>query len=104
MTKAATKKKNQPRARGLTEKEFDALVEDGIDGCPIIVSGSPPTFAAVPPEIAAVLTAVAGIERRLQFLENALVWCGGSSDFAPGGKARKGWLKLCAPLLRGRRS
>lgn len=29
----------------------------------------------------------------------ALQWCSGSADFAPGGKARRGWLKLCAPLL-----
>lgn len=35
----------------------------------------------------------------------ALQWCSGASDFAPGddttppGKAREGWLKLCAPLL-----
>lgn len=29
----------------------------------------------------------------------ALQWCGGSSDFSPGGKARKGWLLLCQPVL-----
>lgn len=33
--------------------------------------------------------------------EEALVWCGGSADFGPGGQAREGWLKLCAPLLQG---
>ena len=33
-------------------------------------------------------------------LVEALQWCSGSSDFAPGGKARKGWLKICAPLLK----
>lgn len=32
-------------------------------------------------------------------LRDALVWCSGSNDFAPGGKAREGWMRLCAPLL-----
>ena len=32
-------------------------------------------------------------------LEDALVWCSGSADFGEGGKARKGWLLICAPLL-----
>jgi hypothetical protein len=32
-------------------------------------------------------------------LAHALQWCSGSDDFAPGGKARKGWVKLCQPLL-----
>ena len=29
----------------------------------------------------------------------ALEWCSGSSDFQPKGKARKGWLLLCQPVL-----
>ena len=29
----------------------------------------------------------------------ALIWCSGSPDFNDGGFARKGWLKLCAPLI-----
>ena len=29
-------------------------------------------------------------------LRDALVWCGGSGDFAPGGQAREGWLKVAA--------
>jgi len=37
-------------------------------------------------------------EKLDQFLE-ALQWCGGSGDFAPEGKARKGWKKVCQPLL-----
>jgi len=32
-------------------------------------------------------------------LFDALIWCSAASDFQPGGKARKGWLKLCAPLI-----
>lgn len=32
-------------------------------------------------------------------MRGALIWCGGSADFGPGGKARKGWLKLVVPLL-----
>ena len=37
---------------------------------------------------------------RIGKLEEALIWCSGSDDFAVGGKARKGWLKLCKPLLK----
>jgi len=29
----------------------------------------------------------------------ALQWCSGSSDFQPRGKARKGWLLVCQPVL-----
>ena len=29
----------------------------------------------------------------------ALQWCSASQDFQVGGYARKGWLKLCAPLI-----
>jgi len=32
----------------------------------------------------------------------ALIWCSGSQDFAEGGVARNGWLKLCAPIIRAR--
>lgn len=31
-------------------------------------------------------------------LIEALIWCSGSSDFNRG-KARDGWLKICAPLI-----
>ena len=31
----------------------------------------------------------------------ALLWCSGSADFNEGGVAREGWLKVCAPLLKG---
>ena len=34
-------------------------------------------------------------------LRNALIWCSGSDDFQIGGKSRKGWEKLCVPLLQG---
>ena len=38
-------------------------------------------------------------------LEEALVWCSGSSDFNEDGVAREGWLKMCRPLFEeiGRR-
>jgi hypothetical protein len=29
----------------------------------------------------------------------ALIWCGGSDDFSPRGKAREGWEKIVLPLL-----
>ena len=40
-------------------------------------------------------------EAHAERLEAALLWCSGSADFHEGGVARKGWLKVCAPLLRG---
>jgi len=30
----------------------------------------------------------------------ALRWCSGSSDFNEGGHARKGWIKICLPLIK----
>ena len=32
-------------------------------------------------------------------MREALRWCSGSADFQEGGQARKGWLKICKPLL-----
>jgi hypothetical protein len=29
----------------------------------------------------------------------ALIWCSGSDDFQDGRQARKGWEKLCMPLI-----
>ena len=40
--------------------------------------------------------------RMVRKLRNALMWCGASDDFQVGGKARKGWEKLCVPLLQGK--
>ncbi len=37
-------------------------------------------------------------EEREKYIE-ALIWCSGSEDFQIGGKARKGWEKICLPLL-----
>jgi len=34
-------------------------------------------------------------------LIEALIWCGGSADFAPYGKAREGWCKIQQNLLTG---
>jgi hypothetical protein len=38
---------------------------------------------------------------KLEELRQALLWCSGSADFNEGGVAREGWLKVCAPLLKG---
>ena len=38
-------------------------------------------------------------ETRIAELEDALIWCSGSTDFNEGGQAREGWLRVCAPLL-----
>jgi hypothetical protein len=32
-------------------------------------------------------------------LKEALIWCSGASDFAPEGRAREGWLRMCKPLI-----
>jgi len=42
---------------------------------------------------------IAALEEENRLLRDALRWCGGSSDFAPGGQARAGWEKVCAPLV-----
>lgn len=42
---------------------------------------------------------VYALEQRIAKLVEALIWCGGSEDFAHGGKAREGWLKTVLPLL-----
>ena len=39
---------------------------------------------------------VKGLIRKMQ---EALIWCGGSNDFSPEGKAYKGWLKIVLPVL-----
>ena len=44
---------------------------------------------------------VADLEAKLAEFRHALFWCGGSADFNEGGVAREGWLKVCAPLLKG---
>ena len=36
---------------------------------------------------------------RQKFID-ALIWCSGSEDFQIGGKARKGWEKICLPLIK----
>jgi hypothetical protein len=36
----------------------------------------------------------------MRALMAALRWCGGSADFAPGGQARRGWLRTVLPLLQ----
>lgn len=38
-------------------------------------------------------------EARVKVLKDALLWCSGSDDFSEGGRAREGWLKICAPLI-----
>lgn len=40
-------------------------------------------------------------QARADRLKAALFWCSGSADFNDGGVAREGWLKVCAPLLKG---
>ena len=37
--------------------------------------------------------------KKIELLYDALIWCSATEDFQEGGKARKGWLKLCRPLL-----
>lgn len=50
-----------------------------------------------------------GIERlmavheRAQLLRDALIWCSGADDFAPGGKARAGFERIVLPLIKTER-
>lgn len=39
------------------------------------------------------------LRAQIDALQEALIWCSGSNDFNDGGIARKGWQKICAPLL-----
>lgn len=39
-------------------------------------------------------------EKEIDKYKDALIWCSGSSDFQLEGQARKGWEKLCVPLLK----
>ena len=41
--------------------------------------------------------------KNYQKFVDALIWCSGSEDFQVGGKARKGWEKICLPLLRNKK-
>ena len=41
-------------------------------------------------------------QEKIRALQEALVWCSGASDFAPGGKAHEGWVKTCRPLIATR--
>lgn len=49
--------------------------------------------------IAWLLDQVERLRRYVRLSRDALGWCGGSADFAPGGDARVGWLAIAAPLL-----
>ena len=42
---------------------------------------------------------IEAIQRERDEFLNALQWCSASSDFQADGLARRGWLKLCAPLI-----
>ena len=44
---------------------------------------------------------LAEADAKLAEFRHALLWCSGSADFNEGGVAREGWLKVCAPLLKG---
>jgi len=43
---------------------------------------------------------IKSLEQQIRRLKEALIWCSGSADFQPEGKARKGWVKICQPLLK----
>jgi hypothetical protein len=40
------------------------------------------------------------ITKQRDKLKEALIWCSGSEDFSPGGRARAGWEKMCDLLLK----
>lgn len=39
------------------------------------------------------------LEWEVEALREALLWCGGSPSFAPGGEAYSGWVREVVPLL-----
>lgn len=59
------------------------------------------TLLKVPPG-GSVIHAIERLQAENEKLREALVWCSGSSDFAPGGQARVGFEKLVLPLLQSR--
>ena len=40
------------------------------------------------------------LKKTISKFKEALIWCSGSKDFQLEGKARKGWEKICVPLLK----
>lgn len=68
-----------------------------LDRTPAYLAGAArSTVAALDSQVEA-----AALRRRNEALEAALRWCGGSADFAHGGRSREGWLSGCLPLLLG---
>lgn len=57
------------------------------------------TIDGLPKAARHVLNRAEKAEAEVARLREALIWCSGSDDFQDGGKAREGWLKLCAPLI-----
>ena len=39
------------------------------------------------------------LQEERKIYQEALIWCSGSEDFQLEGKARKGWEKMCKPLI-----
>lgn len=56
-------------------------------------------FVSFADRIAQLESDLAESERVRFALLDALLWCGGSSDFAPRGQARRGWLRGPAKIL-----
>ena len=50
-------------------------------------------------EFAALTSERDALKERVKELEEALMWCSGSDDFAPGGKARTGWEMIVGNML-----
>lgn len=40
------------------------------------------------------------VKEEIDKYKEALIWCSGSDDFQLEGKARKGWEKICIPLIQ----
>jgi len=92
------------RAGYVARKRADALREfkpegwgplGGIVGVAVDIEAAILSLAPVD-----ALAEVARMRAEMDALMTALIWCSGSDDFQVDGKAREGWLKLCAPLLQ----
>ena len=71
----------------MTDKELNARLRE--------IQGQAGLFAS------AAAARIEALEAKQAKAVEALQWCSGSADFNEGGVAREGWLKVCAPLLKG---
>ena len=70
----------------------DRHIAHGKYHCPACIPSPSPTEPATQRQVSKDCDTI-------KAMRDALRWCSGSADFQEGGQARKGWLKICKPLL-----